>query len=335
MQQKLLAFFFLFLPLWSCHVFAFDMQKQQVEQLLVDEQIKQQVKRFYRDLIAGDIERFNHSFAHLSKLQKEALRFLLIQKMEHNRRCLKPETLTWLKQQLAIRPTYMMVEQGGSYVVRTFAFDYPRTASRILRKIEKQQQQSKFILKAEKHKLVLSEWLVGEPHEIRSRCSVVLSELNNLTPEALDVIASQVINQSSLVWLPTTEVMSKLARTSQREDIYQILWKMRADRHVIDEVDRLTEMTATPFVIKQLISATNNPLLKQKALAGLARNYASSQDAQQFLLAKLNDHVDGKAVAIHLLNYSDISQLEKLSTRVNNTGKRNIQSALANNPIDS
>ena len=261
--------------------------------------------------------------------QQEAVRFMLVQQIEQQRLILAPKATIWLKEQLTIHPTYTIQEQGNGYLVTKLAFDYTSIASRVLHQMKKDQQVLDFILAAEEKNLVLSEWLVGEPHEVRVRQSIVLAELDSLTPEALDFLASQLTDDPLSVWLPTTQVVVRLAQLSQRADVYKILWKMRTDQYSMAELKRLSSLAPQPFATEQLIAATKNPSLKQNAFASLAQLHPLPENVQTFLLAKLDHIQDGGAVALHLANYGHRSWLESLSLSRNKVLKQNVNFALS------
>lgn len=329
MRQGLLASILLSASLLTGHVSASEVQPSFVNSLLVDQQLNKKVDELHQYLIDGDIITLNFSLNRLSMPQQEAVRFMLVQQIEQQQLILDPKGTIWLKQQLTIHPTYTIKEQGNGYVVTKLAFDYSSIASRVLSQMSKDQQVLDFILAAEEHRLVLSEWLVGEPHEVRVRQSIVLAELDSLTPEALDYLVAQITDDPLSVWLPTTEVMVRLAQLSQNSEVYKILWKMRTDQHSIAELERLSSVAPDPFATQQLMLATNNPSLKQNAFASLAQLHPLPKDVQQFLLAKIDHIQDGGAVAIHLANYGHAPWLESLPTTRNKVRKQHVRLALS------
>lgn len=328
MQQGLLASILLSASLLVGHVSASEVQPNFVHSLLVDQQLNKKVDELHQYLIDGDIITLNFSLNRLSMPQQEAVRFMLVKQIEQQL-ILDPKGTIWLREQLAIHPTYTIKQAGNGYVVTKLAFDYSSIASRVLNQMSKDQQVLDFILAAEEHKLVLSEWLVGEPHQVRVRQSIVLAELDSLTPEALNYLVSQITDGSLSVWLPTTEVMVRLAQISQNSDVYKILWKMRTDQYSVAELGRLSNIAPDPFAIQQLMSATNNPSLKQSAFASLAQLHPLPQDVQQFLLAKIDHIQDGGAVAMHLANYGHQSWLESLPITRNKVRKQHVRLALS------
>ncbi len=329
MRQGLLASILLSASLLVGHVSASEIQPSFVQSLLVDLQLNKKVDELHQYLIDGDIITLNFSLNRLSMPQQEAVRFMLVQQIEQQKLILDPKGTIWLKEQLSVHPTYTIKEQGNGYVVTKLAFDYSSIASRILSQMSKDQQVLDFILAAEEHRLVLSEWLVGEPHEVRVRQSIVLAELDSLTPEALDYLVSQITNDPLSVWLPTTEVMVRLAQLSKNSDMYKILWKMRTDQYSMAELERLSNIAPEPFATQQLMAATNNPSLKQNAFASLAQLHPLPQEVQTFLLAKIDHIQDGGAVAMHLANYGHASWLESLSTARNKVRQQHVRLALS------
>ncbi|MDD9195364.1 hypothetical protein PVK62_05875 [Aliivibrio sp. S3MY1] len=329
MRQGLLASILLSASLLTSQVSASNVQPSLVNSLLVDQQLNKKVDELHQYLIDGDIITLNFSLNRLSMPQQEAVRFMLLQQIEQQQLILNPKGTIWLKEQLTIHPTYTIKEQGNGYVVTKLAFDYSSIASRVLSQMSKDQQVLDFILAAEEHRLVLSEWLVGEPHEVRVRQSIVLAELDSLTSEALDYLVAQITDDPLSAWLPTTEVMVRLAQLSRNSEVYKILWKMRTDQHSISELERLSHVAPDPFATQQLMLATYNPSLKQNAFASLAQLHPLPEDVQQFLLAKIDHIQDGGAVAIHLANYGHASWLESLPTTRNKVRKQHVRLALS------
>ncbi|MGR6840935.1 hypothetical protein ACU5DF_18490 [Aliivibrio wodanis] len=329
MRQGLLASILLSASLLAGQVSASEVQPSFVNRLLVDQQLNKKVDELHQYLVDGDIITLNFSLNRLSMPQQEAVRFMLVQKIEQKNQILSPKGTIWLKEQLVIHPAYTIKEQGNGYVVTKLAFDYSSIASRVLNQMSKDQKVLDFILAAEEHRLVLSEWLVGEPHEVRVRQSIVLAELDSLTPEALGYLVAQITDDPLSVWLPTTEVMVRLAQLSQSADVYKILWKMRTDQHSIAELDRLAAVAPEPFATQQIIAATNNPSLKQSAFASLAQLHPLPKEVQTFLLAKIDHIQDGGAVAMHLANYGHASWLENLSTTRNKVRRQHVSVALS------
>ncbi|MBD1570966.1 MULTISPECIES: hypothetical protein [Aliivibrio] len=331
MQQGLLASILLFISLLFGQVSASEIQPNFKNSLLNDQQLKKKVEKLHQYIIDDDTTTLNFSLNRLSMPQQEAVRFMLLQNIEKDRLILSPAVSIWLKEQLTLHPTYTIKEQGDGYVVTKLAFDYSSIAARVLNEMKKNQQVLDFILAAEEKRLILSEWLTGEPHQVRVRQSIVLAELDSLTPEALDYLVKQLTDDAVSVWLPTTEVMVRLAQVSKDPGIYKILWRMRTDQYSLGELDRLSTLTPDAFATEQLIAATKNPSLKQRAFASLAQLHPLPQEVQHFLLAKLDHIQDGGAVAMHLANYGHVSWLESLVSGSNNVRKQHVKFALSQN----
>lgn len=329
MQQGLLASIFLFFTLLFQPVFAAEIDMSMKDRLLNDQQLKKKVEKLNQYLIDDDIAALNFSLNRLSMPKQEAVRFMLIQHMESNRSILSLSTSVWLKEQLTLHPKYTIKEKGDGYTVTKLAFNYSNIAARILSQMKKDQQILAFVLAAEEKRLILSEWLTGDPYQVRMRQSIILTELDSLTPEAVDHLVRQLTDDTLSVWLPTSEVMVCLAQTSENEKLYKILWRMRTDRFIINELDRLAQLAPDPFAVQQLMAATNTPLLKQSAFVSLTQLHPLPQEVQSFLLAKLDHIQDGEAVAIHLANYGHESWLRGLATKNNHVRRQHVKVALS------
>ena len=143
-----------------------------------------------------------------------------------------------------------------------------------------------FVLDAEKQNLNLKEWLTGSEHQVQTREALLIRELDSLSPEAVNYLAKQLTESPIVSWLPSTEVVVRLAQVSEDPDVYQILWKMKADYHSQAELVRLAE-SKSPFALEQVMAATKNPRLKEEAITLLTRVNPLSEEVKDFLVSRM------------------------------------------------
>ena len=71
-----------------------------------------------------------------------------------------------------------------------------------------------------------------------------------------------------------------MAQVSEDPQVYKLLWLMRADFHVEQELDRLAKQ-GDEFALQQMMVAVDNPRLKNQALKELARSKPMSEKSER------------------------------------------------------
>ncbi|MCA2442092.1 MULTISPECIES: hypothetical protein, partial [Vibrio] len=216
----------------------------------------------------------------------EVVRFRLLEKLEQQNIILTPRMALFVESQVRLTPTYQMLERGDGYEFSVPAFNYPAIASRLIKRWKQDQSTLDFVLQAERKELNLQQWLTGTSQQIQTRESLLIRELDSLSPSALKALTTQLTQANVTSWLPSTAVVVRMAQVSQDKAMYDLLWRMRADYNSQQELKRLAD-TGDAFSLQQLMNATINPSLKPHAIRLLTKSNPLSPEVKQFLIAKM------------------------------------------------
>ncbi|WP_308390245.1 hypothetical protein [Vibrio parahaemolyticus] len=263
MQQGMLSSLLLSLSLLTLPVAvsAKEMQESVVEQWLQDTQIQTKVSELLEYVVRDEVDSLKFSLDRLAFPQQEVVRFRLLEKLEQQNIILTPRMALFVESQVRLTPTYQMLERGDGYEFSVPAFNYPAIASRLIKRWKQDQSTLDFVLQAERKELNLQQWLTGTSQQIQTRESLLIRELDSLSPSALKALTTQLTQANVTSWLPSTAVVVRMAQVSQDKAMYDLLWRMRADYNSQQELKRLAD-TGDAFSLQQLMNATINPSLK-------------------------------------------------------------------------
>ncbi|UUM30694.1 hypothetical protein [Vibrio japonicus] len=292
---------------------AMEMTSSRVEVLLEDEQIHQKVAELLQYAVEDNIDSLNFAIERLTLSQQEVARYLLLKKIEEQSIILTPKMALFVERQTSMVPTYQILERGDGYEFSVPAFNYPSIANRLIKRWKQDQSTLDFVLKAEREELKLKEWLSGSEYQVQTRETLLIRELDSLSPNAINALTSQLTQEAVTSWLPSSAVMVRLAQVSEDSQVYKLLWLMRADFNSQKELSRLGSI-ADDFSIEQLKIATQNPRLKEKALQALASIKPLNNDIREFLISKMAIKEDAEIVANELARQGYQSWLEELVT---------------------
>lgn len=309
-------------------VSATEMAPDRVELLLEDEQIHQKVAQLLQYAIEDNIDSLNFAIERLSLPQQEVSRYLLLNKIEQQQIILTPKMALFVEQQKALVPTYQVLERGDGYEFSVPAFNYPAIASRLLKQWRQDQSTLDFVLQAERGELDLKEWLSGSDYQVQTREALLVRELDSLSPEAVGNLTQQLTNSAVVSWLPSSNVMVRLAQVSEDADVYKLVWLMRADFNSQQELMRLAAV-ADEFSIQQIMQAAQNPSLKEHALKELTRIKPMRQDVKTFLVERMELKDDASFVAQELARQGYSNWLEELASHNQKVRSGAILSALS------
>tara|TARA_Y100001956_G_scaffold66175_1_gene67581 strand:+ start:307 stop:1224 length:918 start_codon:yes stop_codon:yes gene_type:complete len=304
------------------------MAPARVELLLEDEQIHQKVAQLLQYAIEDNIDSLNFALERLSLPQQEVSRYLLLNKIEQQQIILTPKMALFVEQQKALVPTYQVLERGDGYEFSVPAFNYPAIASRLLKQWRQDQSTLDFVLKAERGELDLKQWLSGNDYQVQTREALLVRELDSLSPEAVTQLAQQLTDSAVVSWLPSSEVMVRLAQVSESADVYKLVWLMRADFNSQQELTRLASV-GDEFSIHQIMQASQNPSLKEHALKELTRIKPMSNDVKAFLIDRMALKDDAPFVAQELARQGYSNWLEELASHNQKVRSSAILSVLA------
>ncbi|SIO94455.1 hypothetical protein [Vibrio spartinae] len=268
-------------------VAAQSLDAQSRNQLLQAPTVQHQVEAF-KQLIADDqIDSLNFALQRLALPQQEAVRFLLLRALEQEKTIFSAQVERFIEQQRLISPVYYLTNQSEGFEFSTPAFDYPSVANRLVKTWQQEKSVLDFVLKVEQHDLPLQPWLSKNKRQLHARESLLIQELGSLSESGLDYLAKQVIDASIRSWLPSTRVMVALARTSQNQDVYRLLWLMKSDVHSVAELTRLSGLT-DDFSVQQVMAASKNPSLRAQAIEALVLLNPMPEPVKTYLVQALS-----------------------------------------------
>ncbi len=328
MQQGLLASLLLSLSLLSVPSLATDIAPSSVQRWISDEQMQSKTSELLQYVVKDEVDNLKFSLERLAFPQQEVVRFLLLQKLEQQNIILTPKMAIFVEKQRTLPTTYNVVEDGDGYEISSPAFNYPAIAHRLLKSWKKDQQTMAFVMAAERQELVLADWLSGPTHQVKAREQLLIRELDSLSPEAVLGLTQQFANRGITSWLPSSQVLVRLAQVSEQEEVYQILWRKKADKYSKAELTRLASLSS-PFATHQLIQAASNPSLNQQALTLLTRMDPLPENVKGYLISQMAIPEEASRVAQQLAKQGHESWLEELVSDNNQVRSGSIQQVLS------
>ncbi|MEZ9272862.1 hypothetical protein AB4147_16715, partial [Vibrio cyclitrophicus] len=250
LSSLLLSTSLLFSPVGMSY--ATEMSPLTVESWLENDQVKLKTAELLELVVRDEVNSLRFALERLTFPQQEVARYQLLKKIEQQKIALTPKMSIFIEQQLDLTPTYQVLERGDGYEFTVPAFNYPSIANRLIKQWHQDQTTLVFVLDAEKQELDLKEWLSGPEHQVQTREALLIRELDSLSPEAVDYLTKQLTASSIVSWLPSTEVVVRLAQVSEDPEVYKILWRMKADYHSQAELVRLAETKQT-FALEQVM----------------------------------------------------------------------------------
>lgn len=312
MQHGLLFSLFLSLLLAWLPASAVEMSPSSQQKLMHDDQLQQKVAELVDLALKDDTDTLAFALQRISLPQQEAARFLLLQHIEKSHIALSSDMVKFVQKQKSIAPVYQVLEKGEGYEYSVPAFDYIAIAHRLTKQWEQDQSVMNFRIKAESGELDLRQWLSGPEYLVQEREDLLISEFGNLPVKSQTSLVEQITHSKVISWLPSSEVMVKMAQVTLDSKLYKLLWLMRADFHVEQELDRLSQQS-DEFSVNQMMQAASNPRLTEKALQSLVRTSKPfSDEVKNFLIARLESSNDASVVAQALAEQGYHSWLKEL-----------------------
>ncbi len=330
MQQGMLSSLLLCLSLISTPmmVSAQEMQESVVKQWLQDAQIQAKVSELIEYVVRDEVDSLRFSLERLALPQQEVVRFRLLEKLERQDVILTPRMAVFVESQTRITPTYQVLERGNGYELTVPAFNFPAVASRLIKRRKQSLSSLDFVLKAERKELDLSQWLSGGTSQrVQAREALLIRELDSLSPDALEALTVQLTQTDVTSWLPSTKVVARLAQVSQDKQMYDLLWRMRADYNSHAELERLAN-SGNEFSLQQLMNSTVNPTLKRHAIGLLTKANPLSSDVKQFLITRMALSEEATIVAGELAQQGHKDWLKELLSGNHQIKARQIEQVL-------
>ncbi|WP_418113638.1 hypothetical protein RJD40_14585 [Vibrio scophthalmi] len=314
MQQGMLSSLLLsiLLALGMTNAVATEMPPEKVELWLQSDHMHDKVAELLLHVVEDDLDSLNFSLQRLAFPQQEVARYLLLQKLEQQEFILTPKMAIFVEQQKVMVPTYQVLERGDGYEFSIPAFNFPAIASRLLKRWKQDQSTLDFVMQAERKELELRHWLTeGSDYQRQTREKLFVRELDSLSLEAVDSLVQQLTQEVVVSWLPSSEVMVRLAQVSEDPQVYKLVWLMKVDHHSQNELSRLAKVGDT-FAQQQIMQAANNPNLRQQALTELTRIKPMSQEVKAFLVTRMSNSDEVSFVAGQLAQQGYSTWLSEL-----------------------
>ncbi|CAM3123713.1 hypothetical protein [Vibrio mytili] len=313
MQQGMLSSLLLSVSLMAIPMTlsAKEMQESVVEQWLQDAPIQAKTSELFDYAIRDKVDSLEFALDRLALPQQEVVRFRLLEKIEKQDVVLTPRMALFIESQIRMIPTYQVLERGDGYEFSVPAFNYPAVASRLLKRWKQGQSTLDFVLQAERQELDLQQWLSGTTQHSKSQEALLLQELDNLSPSALQALTVQLTQADITSWLPSTAVIARLAEVSRDKEVYDLLWRMKADYNSLIEIERLAAV-GDAFSLQQLMNSTVNPTLKPSAISLLTKSNPLTPEVKQFLIDKMALSEEATLVARELALQGHQNWLEDL-----------------------
>ena len=160
---------------------ATEMSPHTVESWLENDQLKLKTAELLEFVVRDEVNSLRFALERLTFPQQEVARYQLLKKLEQQKVVLTPKMSIFIEQQLAITPTYQVLERGDGYEFTVPAFNYPSIANRLIKQWRQDQKTLVFVLDAEKQELDLKEWLSGPEHQVQAREALLIRELDSLS----------------------------------------------------------------------------------------------------------------------------------------------------------
>lgn len=312
---------------FSQGLFAKSLSQAEIDRWLKDDQVNQKTALLLSDFSKDRLDVLRFSLQRIALPQQEVVRFKLLQAIEKKQWLFDGQMMAFIEEQSRRSPTYQFRYQGNGYEYTVPAFDYPAVANRLLQQWKKNQQGLSFILAAERGELDLEDWLSPRHPDYLSRRHLLLEHLALLSPEAIRFLAQQLTSMGVTRWLPSSELVMRLAQLSGDSKVYDLLWKMRADQFGRMALQTLAQ-TNTAFAQQQLIQAVSNPSLKPLALELLAKTQPLTPQVRQFLVEKMTDRTDAQTVARALAQQGHIDWLKEIMSKNKQVDRAAIEGVL-------
>lgn len=277
-----------------------EVTQEEVNIWLHDPQAQDLVDHIYKDVLLDKPDAVQTALQAIPLPTQETVRFLLLKKMETEGIVLTSEMADFIQTIQQHPPIYMVSEHGNDYIANMPVLNSSLVAHRLLINWQQDQARSEFLIAVEKHDLNFLSWLKSHPEQIQVRENILLSEADDLSPEALQYLVEQLVGTPIIEWVPSSKVVVKLAQLTLDERLYRLLWKMKVESATNKEIKRLAKV-GDDFSINQLILATQNPTLKPAAIESLIQIRPVTPTIKDFLLKELNSESDRVVIAQQLM----------------------------------
>jgi hypothetical protein len=303
----MLMLLLIFVLLWAniSDVCAGELDELTRDQVLDSPQIHSQINELYQLLCHEQIDAVNFSLQRIALPEQEAVRYLLLKRIEQDHVVASSKIKQFVQAQQAVKPVWYVSEKRDGYIFTVPAFDFSSVSGRLIRIWKHDQSVAEMVQRIRNHQFELHSWLSGDEYFIHLHESLLVQALERLSDDDVLYLTHQLVNESVTRWLPSTRFMSALARRSKNADVYKLLWLMKSDSYSVAELNRLAVQSDT-FSVGQMIAAAHNPKLKLLAIRKLTRLRPMPDNVKHFLIQQMSrsDTAEVTAQALAKEGYS-------------------------------
>lgn len=290
---------------------AVEVSAQERQQLLDDAHVKSAAENISSLVLSGHSDQAQFQLQRIKFPQQEAVRFLTLKAIASKEPTYTSDLAVFLDQQKKVAPTLTYVEKGEGFQFSAPAYAYQIVAQRMLDEWRLNEKVMHFYIGVETEELELRSWLSGDATVVAQRERLLIESVHSLSSDGLQFLIDQITGPRITAWLPSSNVMVALASVSKDQDLYALLWKMKADGNINSELDRLGHQDSD-FAHHQLMVASDNPSLSQRSLHLLSRYATTSPEVEDFLVGKMRNQQQAKIISDSLNFYGHSNWLQQL-----------------------
>ncbi|PMG82131.1 hypothetical protein BCU83_08070 [Vibrio breoganii] len=302
MHKKLLATLLSAMLGSSFAVQAIELSVEDKQQMLSDAQSQESAQRIVSLALSEQSDQANFNLLRIKQPQQEVVRFLAIKSISESAPQYTSDLAVFVDTQRKVAPSLKIVEQGDGFRFVSPAFSYQIMAQRLIDDWKLDDQIIELYVGVENEQLDLRAWLTEHPDLTSQREKLLINNIDTISDEGLAYLVEQITDNSVLSWLPSSDLMVAMATRSNNPELYDIVWKMKADSALSRELERLGQ-DGSDFSIQQMIVASQNPSLSERSLQLLAKYAPTSQPAEDFLVSRMSNQGDAQVITESIQGY--------------------------------
>lgn len=240
------------------------------------------------------------------------------------------ELNAFLRQLATQQPQFLLQTQQDGYWVTMPAFHYSSEARKVLNTWQYRSLMKQLDTLITYRQLTLSDWLVFSAKDYGLRRDALLAVLEKRSSADLTHLATQYLNDKTLIWSPDNAVLAKLASLTGNSELYGRLWRRGTDSYSLEALQNLRERENNSLAVAQMMAATGNPSLRDTAYRQLASLKPLPPDVQDFLAEKIAEKQQGMMIARLVAKEGHDQWLSSLLGNADRVSRRHVEQALAN-----
>jgi hypothetical protein len=303
----------IFIAITSCSsiVNAFGLSVEDKQKMLSDTKTQHSAEKIAALALSNQSDQANFKLQRIKQPKQEVVRYLAVKEIAESSPQYTPDLAGFINSQTQVAPSLRIIEQGDGFKFSSLAFGYQTIGQRLLDSWSLNNQAMDFYVNVESKKLNLQVWLSEEPELTRQRETLLINNAEKLSDKGLQFLVNQITQKRVISWLPSSGVMVALARAAQSASLYDIVWKLKADSALKNEIERLGR-DSSDFSLNQLMVACTNPSLSERSLQLLSKHATTSPIVEEFLISKMDNQESARVIAYSVSQYGYVTWLEEL-----------------------